>query len=134
MQNQKIKKEALKETILYVLSGLITYLTDTMSFALLVEVVKINKYYANILSFSFALVISYFLNALLVFKKNSASRIISFFASTFVVNLIFSNLFLFVLSDRLGVNYLISKNFSILVVFIVNYLVRKFLIFNSTQD
>lgn len=102
-------------------------------FTALVELVHLDKYYANFLGFSFALIVSYLLTSKVVFleKEDTISKVVLFFASTFLSNLIFSNLFLFLLTDSWGVNYLIAKNFSIAIILVVNYLVRKFLIFKK---
>ena len=93
---------------------------------LLKEKVKINKYLANSCGFVLAASSNYILNRIWTFEsKNSeiATEYFSFFAIS-LIGLGLNNLFLWVLSDKLKLNFYLSKIIATVIVTLWNFLMN----------
>ena len=93
---------------------------------LLKEKVKINKYLANSCGFVLAASSNYILNRIWTFEsKNSeiATEYFSFFAIS-LIGLGLNNLFLWILSDKLKLNFYLSKIIATVIVTLWNFLMN----------
>jgi putative flippase GtrA len=95
---------------------------------LLKEKLKIHKYIANSLGFIVATISNYLLNRYWTFSNGNGARLEQFgkFFGIALVGLVFNNLIIYALNDKLKMNFYLSKVFAIAVVslwnFFANYL------------
>jgi putative flippase GtrA len=97
------------------------------------EKLRFNKYIANSLGFSIAVVSNFFLNLRWTFQAagtNTASYFIRF-AIFSLIGLGLNNLCVFLFTDKLGINFYLSKVMAILCVFIWNFSANNYLNFHA---
>lgn len=87
------------------------------------EKLKINKYVANILGFSFAVINNYFLNRIWTFNSSNAHWQSEFLRFLFfsLTGLIVNTLLIFLLNGKMKINFYLSKAIAIICVFFWNY-------------
>lgn len=96
---------------------------------LLKEKVRINKYIANSTGFILAASSNYILNRVWTFQSENRQIVTEYFSFILisVAGLAINNFVIFILNDKLKINFYISKLFAILVVtiwnFTMNYLI-----------
>ncbi|HEY8688350.1 MAG TPA: GtrA family protein [Chitinophagaceae bacterium] len=97
------------------------------------ERLLINKYIANSLGFSVAVVNNFFLNYYWTFHKNDNNINIDFikFILFAVVGLILNNVFLFLFNSKLKFPFYVAKALAILCVFVWNFTSNYFFNFHS---
>ena len=88
------------------------------------EKLKIHKYVANSLGFTLAATSNYFLNRIWTFKSTDPEIIIQYlkFIIISVIGLIINNLIIWLLHDKKGMNFYISKVVATIIVVIWNFL------------
>jgi putative flippase GtrA len=93
------------------------------------EKIKINKYLANSSGFILAATSNYFFNRVWTFHSHNQQVITEYFSfiTISVIGLGINNLIIFLLSEKLKMNFYLSKIFAIIVVtawnFVMNYLI-----------
>lgn len=90
---------------------------------------------ANVLSWTGAVVFSYFANRIFVFeskKKNILKEFIAFISSRLLTLLLDMGI-MWLLSTFLGINYNISKIVAMVLVTIGNYVIGKFIVFRKSK-
>ncbi len=90
---------------------------------LLKEKFKINKYVANSTGFVLAASSNYFLNRFWTFKSHNnqiATEYLSFFGIS-IIGLLINNLIIYLLSDRIKLNFYSSKLIAIIIVTLWNF-------------
>lgn len=119
------------ERVRYLFIGGLTMSLDLFITVSLVEAFNVNESTASMLGVAAATAFSYFFSVTFVFKKANGFNIKSFilFATSMALGLLLTKAILVLMTDVLGVYYLISKGVAIVIVIVLNYLVRKFLIF-----
>lgn len=96
---------------------------------LLKEKAKVNKYLANSTGFILAATSNYFFNRIWTFHSHNQQVIIEYFSfiTISLIGLGLSNLIIYLLTEKLKLNFYLSKLFAIAVVtiwnFVMNYLV-----------
>ena len=87
------------------------------------EKLKINKYVANILGFSFAVVNNYLLNRIWTFNSVNANWQPEFIRFLFfsLTGLVVNTLLIFLLNGKMKINFYLSKAIAIVCVFFWNY-------------
>lgn len=115
--------------------GGVSFVSDTSLLFFLKEFLHI--YYLISAAFGFILgsSLSYVLNTRLVFhkhKQHDRRKELLFFIFIDIIGLGLHELFLWIFTDGLGIYYLISKFITVFLVFIWNYLMRKFFLFRTT--
>lgn len=90
---------------------------------LLKEKVKLHKYVANSVGFFLATISNYLLNRYWTFQSHDPKAFEQFgkFFAIALVGLIFNNLIIYILNDKLKINFYVSKAFAILAVSLWNF-------------
>ncbi|MBR3835189.1 MAG: GtrA family protein [Clostridia bacterium] len=113
----------------YVFVGGIATVADWSVLAFVTEVLKVHHLISSVVSFVAGLIVNFFLSKLLVFKASEAKTnpMMEFvgYAVIGVVGLGLTELILFLLTDKAGLHYMISKVVATAVVLVWNYVARK---------
>ena len=130
-----IKKVFNKETILYIIFGVLTTVVDFVSFGFLFYQVGLNEIVANTIAWIIAVIVAYVTNKLYVFEKDQHDvktllrEIVSFVLAR-LFSLFITNLFL-VFVKHVGMNMMLAKILISVVVVILNYFFSKLFIFKK---
>lgn len=141
----QLKKIFFSEAFLYLYIGFLTTVISFFSFQYFNS--KLNPtggkdsygwMIAEMLSFTFAVIFSYFADKIVVFKSmNFRLKKMAFEFAAFVSGRIFSEgisiINMYIIINILNKNELIAKTISCIIVIIINYLLSKFLIFKGTS-
>lgn len=120
----------------YVFVGGVAFIADFGSLFLLTEYVGLHYLLSATIAFIIGLLVNYFISTFWVFQKsNIENRYVEFllFALIGVVGLGLNALIMYVFTDLLCVYYLLSKIISTILVFMWNFLARKYLLFTSKK-
>ncbi len=87
------------------------------------EQLNIHKYVANSTGFLLATISNYFLNKYWTFESNDPKIFQQFgeFFAIALIGLIFNNIIIYILNDKLKINFYLSKAFAIMAVSIWNF-------------
>lgn len=124
-----------RETLVYLIFGVLTTAVDYISFSFFYYVLGINEILSNTIAWAFAVAFAYITNKLFVFNSNSfepkllLKEIFSFVIAR-IFSLVLTNIFL-VLAGHIDMNMLLAKALTSVVVIIVNYIFSKLFIFNN---
>lgn len=135
---QIISKVCNKETILYIIFGVITTAVDFAAFSLLYYVIGANEVVANTIAWVLAVMVAFITNKLIVFENKSTDKkeiikeIVSF-ALARVLSLVITDGFL-VLAKAIKMNMLLAKAIISVVVVILNYIFSKLFIFKKQEE
>jgi putative flippase GtrA len=90
---------------------------------ILKERLKLNKYVSNSLGFVIAASSNYLLNRIWTFQSHSNQIVTEYFSffGISVIGLILNNLIVFILSDKLKLNFYVAKFFAVIIVTIWNF-------------
>ena len=90
---------------------------------------------ANVLSWTGAVIFSYFANRIFVFESKKKNILIEFiaFISSRLLTLLLDMGIMWLLSTFLGINYNISKIVAMVLVTIGNYVIGKFIVFRKSK-
>lgn len=133
-----INKFVNRETISYIIFGVLTTLVDYVSYCVL-RAMDVNYIIANIISWSLAVIFAFITNKIYVFNSKNKDKgtliheIITFVSSR-IFSLVFSILFIALTVTLLGMNDLVSKIISSIFVVIINYILSKKIVFNSNTQ
>ena len=135
---EKMKKILNKETILYIIFGVITTIVDFVAFAIFHYVFEMNEIFANTLAWFIAVIVAYITNKIYVFEKKSFDlnsllhEIPSFFMAR-VASLVVTDIFL-VIAGIVNMNMLFAKAVISVVVIIMNYFFSKLFVFKNNDN
>lgn len=132
---QLIKKFLNKETILYIVFGVITTIVDFLVFSIFYYGLSIDEVISNTIAWFAAVVVAFITNKLIVFnsKGHEAKELIKEIASFFlarVTSLIITDVFL-VFAEHKNMNMLLAKAFISVAVIVINYFFSKLFIFKK---
>lgn len=131
----KLKKFINKETIVYVIFGVLTTAVNYLVFWLCKSKLGIGTLVANIIAFIVAVIFAFITNKIFVFESRSFElKVLLYEFSTFAAARILSFLFeegFLALTTHLGFNDYIAKAFISIVVIILNYIASKLFIFKK---
>lgn len=115
-----------RNLVLYIVIGVLGAVVDFAFYTLLVSAFKVNPAIANIFSSAAGIINNFFFNAIFNFQKSDKlkTRFIKFF-SIAIGGIILGSTIIFVLTQILQVNPIISKVISLLVVMIFQYNLNK---------
>ncbi len=125
-----------RETIVYLIAGVLTTLVNLAVYGLLCNVFGIFYLVANVIAWVVAVIFAYIINDLWVFRSNSENikkeiiKILKFFAAR-AFSLLIEEAGLFLLVKAAGFNNMVVKAFLAVVVIVLNYLFSKIYIFNG---
>lgn len=120
----------------YIFVGGVAAIVNIGSLYVFKEIFDIYYLVANIISFVLGLLTNYMLSKTYVFaKEKSMNRTIEFINYTLigVIGLGFDTLFIWIITDVIGVYYIVSKIISTCIVFVWNFFGRKMLYYISRK-
>lgn len=125
-----------KETISYLIFGVLTTLVDTITFFISNNVLKVEYVFATMVAWVLAVIFAYVTNKLWVFNsKNTKINVILKEAANFfiarILSLIFTIIWMIVTVEIIGVDEFLSKILANIFVVIINYLFSKLFIFKK---
>ena len=133
------KKFVTRETISYVIVGILTTIINLLSFHLICNVLGVNELIANIIAWLIAVTFAYVTNNLIVFqsgieeKTKELQKIIKFFSAR-LVTLGLEEIGLLIFVTFLHFPNMIVKLILGVFVIIVNYILSKLFIFNHSSS
>ena len=131
----KILYEKFHHLVLYGIIGSFSSGLDFLIYTLLVQLVGLQYLVANCISVIAGISTSFYLNRNYNFKvKDHTKRRFSIFLTVGLCGLVMSNLILYLCIDNLGMDKLISKLLSIVLVVFFQFLVNKYLTFKPTNN
>lgn len=116
--------------------GFVATVSLAVDFGLLivfVELANMNHLVAASLSFIFGLITNYMLSVYWVFhssKLDNKKNEFVFFAAIGIVGLAMTDVLLWLLTNKIGIFYMISKAIAVVIVYFWNFGVRKYYLFN----
>ena len=124
-----------RHLILYGIIGSFSSGLDFLIYTLLVQIIGLQYLVANCISVVAGISTSFYLNRNYNFKvKDHTKRRFSIFLTVGLCGLVMSNLILYLCIDNLGMDKLISKLLSIVMVVFFQFLVNKYLTFKPTNN
>ena len=121
--------------VLYGIIGSFSSGLDFLIYTFLVQLVGLQYLVANCISVIVGISTSFYLNRNYNFKvKDHTKRRFSIFLTVGLCGLVMSNLILYLCIDNLGMDKLISKLLSIVLVVFFQFLVNKYLTFKPTNN
>lgn len=124
-----------RHLILYGIIGSFSSGLDFLIYTFLVQLVGFQYLAANCISVIAGISTSFYLNRNYNFKvKDHTKRRFSIFLTVGLCGLVMSNLILYLCIDNLGMDKLISKLLSIVLVVFFQFLVNKYLTFKPTNN
>ena len=132
------KKLINKETILYLVFGILTTVINIAVCGLLADILKWDIYLSNTIAWILSVIFAFFTNKIFVFnsKATDAKILLKETVSFLIARLIslgFDMLAVWLMVDLWGVNIWIGKIISNIIVIIMNYIFSKLFIFNNKQ-
>ncbi len=116
----------------YFLAGTLTFLADFLILFLLTEFVGINYLWSNFVGVCVGIVLSYILCVKWVFKERRYNRIsleFSLFALTCLIGILLNGLLMWTIVEFGGIHYLLTKIIVTAVIFVLNFVLKKILLF-----
>jgi putative flippase GtrA len=129
---KKIQYPNQAEFIRYFWAGGLATLADFSVLLLLTEIFEINYLWSNLVAVSVGLVLSYVLCVKWVFLDRRYNRVVlefPLFVLTCIIGLLLNELLLWSLVEFVGTDYLLAKVIVTGVVFVVNFGVKKVILF-----
>lgn len=122
-----------KNFIIYFIVGSVATLINALSYYFYRMI--INTYEINvILSWVTSLIFAFYLNRKYVFKsKNKVIKEFIRFTLSRLLTLILELVFMYILVDLFEINDMLAKLINLIIIFISNYLLSKFLVFKKSS-
>lgn len=120
-----------RQTILFVISGLICYIADLSILILLKEFLHLGLYPSISIAFFFATLLSYFLNRTFIFQYGKYKTVFELFLFVIIaiVTYFLTIGFLYLLVDLLLFNYILAKTLTVVIIAFLNFILRKSVVF-----
>jgi putative flippase GtrA len=141
LENMKLSELVTQDTnnlliqlIRYVVVGGVAFLVDWGLLYILTEFVGLHYLLSATLSFLAGLVVNYVLSTYWIFRHSKLSNQWAEFIIYSIIGVIglgLNNLFLFLLTDKVGLHYMVSKIIVAAVVMLWNFFARKFILFKN---
>ncbi len=127
-----------KEIINYGIFGVLTTLVNYVSYILFTRLFGVDIFISNLIAWLLSVIFAFVTNKLIVFNSKDLSiKIVAKEGFKFMMARVFSllldMLILYVMADVMGINDLIVKIISNVIVIIVNYVLSKFIIFKDNK-
>ena len=131
-------KKLFTQIIKFGLVGVVATIIDYLLLYVLTEYFNIYYLISSIISFSVSVIFNYIASIRWVFdvdkNKNSKIKELVVFIILSVIGLGINQLFMWLLSDKLNIYYMISKLFATVVVMCWNFITRKLFLENNKKD
>jgi len=129
-------KQVIQQVFRFSIVGVIAFIIDYCCLLFSAEVLNINYLASAAIAFSVAALSNYFLSKKWVFfykkKLNKVFEIMVFIALS-IVGLLLNQLFMWIFTDKLFIDYRISKIFAVVIVMVWNFFSRKRFLENPKQ-
>ena len=127
-----VKKMINKETILYLIFGILTTLINITSFYFLHKISD-NLIITNSIAWIISVLFAFITNKNIVFKSNGniIKEILMFFLAR-LLSLLFDNIFMLILTETIG--DMLAKIITNIFVIIINYILSKIFIFTKKDQ
>jgi putative flippase GtrA len=130
-------QRTLGQFLRYVVVGGVAFAVDFSFLALLTEVGKINYLISAAISFLLGLVCNYVLSIKWVFSERKfKNKLLEFalFSGIGIVGVVLNEVFIWLLTEKVGIYYLYSKIVTAMIVLNWNFLARKFGLFSMAAQ
>ena len=127
-----VKKMINKETVLYLIFGILTTLINITSFYFLHKI-SYNLIITNSIACIISVLFAFITNKNIVFKSNGniIKEILMFFLAR-LLSLLFDNIFMLILTETIG--DMLAKIITNIFVIIINYILSKIFIFTKKDQ
>lgn len=127
-----VKKMINKETVLYLIFGILTTLINITSFYFLHKISD-NLIITNSIAWIISVLFAFITNKNIVFKSNGniIKEILMFFLAR-LLSLLFDNIFMLILTETIG--DMLAKIITNIFVIIINYILSKIFIFTKKDQ
>lgn len=118
----------------YVVAGGVAFTVDFVLLWLLTEHIGVHYLLSTVIAYSVGLGITYLLSVYWIFNERSTRNWVvelTIFALIGIIGLGLTSLSMWFLTDRLQIHYLLSKIVTTGVVFIWNFIAKKFILFKK---
>ena len=135
----KLKKLLNRETVAYLIFGVLTTLVNVAAFALLCDVCRIPELISNVIAWAISVAFAYVTNRGIVFRSNARGlgpllREIGLFVGARVLSLGLDEAGMAICLYVLHWHKMVAKIFMNILVVIFNYIASKLLIFRSNKE
>jgi len=116
----------------YLISGFFAFFVDALLLFLLTEYVHLYYLISVVIAYSVGLLVSYFTNIIWVFenrKKKQQSVELVIFIVISLLGLLFTFILMWLFTSELNIYYLYSKIITTIIVFIWNFVAKKWILF-----
>ena len=124
-------KKLIMQIIKFGMVGGLCFLIDYGVMIFLTEVFNINYLISSGISFTVSVIVNYILSMRFVFeteKNDSAMKKFIIFVVLSVVGLIINQILMWILVDKIGIFYMISKIGATFIVMVYNFITRKLIL------
>ncbi len=124
-------KKLIMQIIKFGMVGGLCFLIDYGVMIFLTEVFNINYLISSGISFTVSVIVNYILSMRFVFeteKDDSAMKKFIIFVVLSVIGLIINQILMWILVDKLGIFYMISKIGATFIVMVYNFITRKLIL------
>lgn len=121
-----------KQFLRYAMVGAIAFAFDFGILYILTRFFGIPYIISATISFTVGLIVNYYLSLKFVFfERTYSNKTVEFtiFAVIGIIGLVLNDIFLWLITEKIGLFYLLSKIITTAIVFIWNFLARKFILF-----
>lgn len=121
------------QLIKYTFVGGFAFIVDIGILFCLTEYFDIYYLFSAAIAFLFGLITNYILSVHWVFEKRIINnRVIEFFIFSIIglIGLLFNELFMWLFTDIIKIQYLKSKFITSIIIFLWNFFIRKYVLFN----
>jgi putative flippase GtrA len=122
-----LKNKPFTQFFSYLLVSLVALGVDTLSLIFFTETVKSNIWVASSGAFLFGLLVNYFLSSIFVFRIKINLFTFFEFASVGLIGIVINSVGMAMLTINFGLYYLLAKYIMVAIVFLFNFLGRKYL-------
>ena len=128
-----LKKILNKETILYLIFGVLTTIVNILTFSIM-ERLTTNLIFNNTVAWICSVLFAFITNRNIVFQStgNKLKELCLFFGSR-IVSLLFDNALIFILIEKLMLNNILSKIIVNVFVVVINYILSKLIVFKKEK-
>ena len=124
-------KKLIMQIIKFGMVGGLCFLIDYGVMIFLTEVFNINYLISSGISFTVSVIVNYILSMRFVFeteKDDSAMKKFIIFVVLSIIGLIINQILMWILVDKLGIFYMISKIGATFIVMVYNFITRKLIL------
>jgi putative flippase GtrA len=128
-----LKKILNKETILYLIFGVLTTIINILTFSIM-ERLTTNLLFNNTIAWICSVLFAFITNRNIVFQStgNKLKELCLFFGAR-IASLLFDNALIFILIEKLMLNNILSKIIVNIFVVVINYILSKLIVFKKEK-